>query len=238
MTKAAFAPHQVKREELQALQDSVLVTDMVFDTRITQFGIILPNDNGTSLGIRPRWGKVYAVGPDQQEVKVGQWVFIEHGRWSRGIEVEIDGEQFTVRKVDPKCMIFVSDEEPPAAPADIVEPPHEERHARQEEGDRGEAPHLPAERPGRRRGEDREEIEPPVLRAAGPPLEGRVLGKTGADRLSESHGPLPGKSLHSKQRNRDRASVCGPGMPGPSSRFFTSSFTGVPSAITSGSGSV
>jgi hypothetical protein len=39
-------------------------------------------------------------------------VFIEHGRWSRGMEVEIDGEEFTLRKADPKCIIFVSDDEP------------------------------------------------------------------------------------------------------------------------------
>jgi hypothetical protein len=28
---------------------------MTFDQRITGSGIILPSDNGTSLGIRPRW---------------------------------------------------------------------------------------------------------------------------------------------------------------------------------------
>jgi len=54
MTKAAFAPHQIKQEQLKALQDHVLVAEMEFDTRITQSGLILPNDNRTSLGIRPR----------------------------------------------------------------------------------------------------------------------------------------------------------------------------------------
>jgi hypothetical protein len=28
------------------------------------------------------------------------------------MEVEIDGEEFTLRKADPKCIIFVSDDEP------------------------------------------------------------------------------------------------------------------------------
>ena len=114
MTKAAFAPHQVKREELQALQDSVIVTDMVFDTRITQFGIILPNDNGTSLGIRPRWGRVYAVGPKQKNVKVGQWIMVAHGRWTRGIDIE-DGElehKRTIRKIDPDSIFLIADDEP------------------------------------------------------------------------------------------------------------------------------
>jgi hypothetical protein len=61
---------------------------MEFDTRITQSGLILPNDNGTSLGIRPRWGRVYAVGKDQKDVQVGQWICVAHGRWTRGIDIE------------------------------------------------------------------------------------------------------------------------------------------------------
>jgi hypothetical protein len=39
---------------------------------------------------------------------------VEHGRWTRGIEVEVRGEPMTLRRVDPKNIIFVSDEEPPA----------------------------------------------------------------------------------------------------------------------------
>ena len=112
MTKAQFAPHQIPREKIQALQDHVLVSDMEFDTRITQSGLILPNDNGTSLGIRPRWGRVYAVGPKQKEVQVGQWIMVAHGRWTRGIDIE-DGElehKRTIRKIDPDDILLVSDQ--------------------------------------------------------------------------------------------------------------------------------
>lgn len=111
MTKAAFAPHQITQEQILALQDNVLVADMEFDTRITQSGIIIPNDNGTSLGIRPRWGRVYAVGPRQQDVQVGQWIMVAHGRWTRGIDIE-DGQQDhkrTIRKIDPKDILLISD---------------------------------------------------------------------------------------------------------------------------------
>jgi co-chaperonin GroES (HSP10) len=113
MTKAAFAPHQILREKIVALQDAVLVSDMEFDTRITQSGLILPNDNGTSLGIRPRWGRVYAIGPKQTSVKIGQWIMVAHGRWTRGIDIE-DGElehKRTIRKIDPKDILLVSDSE-------------------------------------------------------------------------------------------------------------------------------
>ena len=110
-TKPAFSPHRIPKEKIQALQKDVLVSDMEFDTRITQSGLILPNDNGTSLGIRPRWGRVYAVGPKQKEVKVGQWIMVAHGRWTRGIDIE-DSElahKRTIRKIDPNDILLVSD---------------------------------------------------------------------------------------------------------------------------------
>ena len=112
MTKAAFAPHQLTQEQIQALQDNVLVSDMEFDTRITQGGLILPNDNGTSLGIRPRWGRVYAIGPDQEDVYIGQWILVAHGRWTRGVEVEDEQGETTLRKIDPNDILMVSDDRP------------------------------------------------------------------------------------------------------------------------------
>lgn len=111
--KPAFSPHQIAQSQIQALHDNVIVSDMEFDTRITQSGLILPNDNGTTLGIRPRWGRVYAVGPKQNDVKIGQWICVAHGRWTRGIDIE-DGQQDhkrTIRKIDPNDILLVSDSE-------------------------------------------------------------------------------------------------------------------------------
>ena len=112
MIKAAYSPHQIPRDKIKALHDKVLVADMEFDTRITQTGLILPNDNGTTLGIRPRWGRVYAVGDEQQDVKVGDWILVAHGRWTRGLDIE-DGEvKRTIRKIDPKDILISADERP------------------------------------------------------------------------------------------------------------------------------
>ena len=97
---------------IRALRDHVIVTDMDFTGRQLSSGIWLLGDDGKADGIRPRWGKVYKIGPDQRDVTVGQWVYVEHGRWTRGLEIEIDGEVFTVRRVDPTAMIFVQDEPP------------------------------------------------------------------------------------------------------------------------------
>jgi co-chaperonin GroES (HSP10) len=116
--KSAFEPHQISQQQLKALHDNVLVADMEFDTRITTSGIILPNDNGTSLGIRPRWGRVYAVGAKQKEVQVGDWIMVAHGRWTRGIDIN-DGtteHKRTIRKIDPKDILLVSND--PTRPQD------------------------------------------------------------------------------------------------------------------------
>ena len=109
--KPAYSPHQIARDQIRALHDNILVADMEFDTRITQAGLILPNDNGTTLGIRPRWGRVYAVGDKQQDVRVGDWILVAHGRWTRGLDIE-DGEtehRRTIRKIDPKDILMVSE---------------------------------------------------------------------------------------------------------------------------------
>ena len=113
MTKLAFEPHRISQSQLKALNDNVLVADMEFDTRLSRGGIIIPNDDGTSLGIRPRWGRVYAVGKDQEDVQVGQWICVAHGRWTRGLDIE-DGESTTkrtIRKIDPADILLVSDSE-------------------------------------------------------------------------------------------------------------------------------
>jgi hypothetical protein len=107
--KAKFI-NQIK--SLSVIKDHILVTEMAFKERKLSSGIMLLNDDGKTSGIRPRWAKVYAVGPEQKEIQVGQWIFVEHGRWSRGIEVEVNDEQLTLRRVDPKSIIFVSDQEP------------------------------------------------------------------------------------------------------------------------------
>ena len=108
--KAAYSAHRVSK--LQALSDSVLVEDMTFDERLSNGGIVLLNDNGKSSGIRPRWGRVYAVGPEQQDVHVGEWILVAHGRWTRGLDIEDDTGKRTIRKIDPKDILMSADEQP------------------------------------------------------------------------------------------------------------------------------
>lgn len=105
-----FEPHRIKK--FIALHDWVVVTDMNFDSRVTSSGIILHSDNAKSEGIRPRWGRVYAVGPEQQGVKPGQWICVSHGRWTRGVEIEDSTGVHTLRRVDNDEILLVSDQMP------------------------------------------------------------------------------------------------------------------------------
>lgn len=105
--KLAFEPHKISA--LRALNDEVVVMDMEFAERISHGGIILMNDDMKSAGIRPRWAQVYAVGPEQTTVKVGQWVCTEHGRWTRGVKIEDETGTHTIRRVDPDCILLISD---------------------------------------------------------------------------------------------------------------------------------
>lgn len=110
--KYQYSPSKVSYENFWALNNDVLVEQMRFDERITQSGLILRNDNGTSLGIRPRWGKVYAVGPNQKDVKPGDWILVAHGRWTRGLEIEDEIGEKIIRKIDPNDILLVADELP------------------------------------------------------------------------------------------------------------------------------
>jgi co-chaperonin GroES (HSP10) len=98
---------------LKPLRDKVIVKDMQFGIEKTATGIFLPSDDGKSSGVHPRWAKVFAIGPEQTEVEVGQWILLEHGRWSRGHEYEDDtGEKFDIRLADNAAILLVSDEPP------------------------------------------------------------------------------------------------------------------------------
>lgn len=94
------------------MHDTVIVEDMNFSGRQLTSGIILPSDNGKSSGIRPRWGRVYAVGPAHQDVQVGQWICVAHGRWTRGIEIEDSDGVKTIRRIDPQDILLVTDKMP------------------------------------------------------------------------------------------------------------------------------
>ncbi len=110
MSDFAFAARQVKN--LRPLKDSVIVSDMSFEEQKTSSGIILRSDDGKTHGIRPRWAKVYAIGSEQNDVSIGDWILIEHGRWTRGIKIDDGNGEKVIRKVDINCILAISKDEP------------------------------------------------------------------------------------------------------------------------------
>lgn len=99
--------------KLVPIRDHVIVEDMSFGEQKTKAGVIILSDDGKDHGIKPRWARVYAVGPEQKDVKIGEYVLVEHGRWTRGFDLEReDGTTFTVRRIDTECILLSSDEKP------------------------------------------------------------------------------------------------------------------------------
>ena len=98
--------------DIKPLKKRVLVSDMQFGATKSKGGIILLDDDGTEAGIHPRWAKVYAVGDQQEDVKVGEWIMVAHGRWSRALKVKKDGTELEVRMIDENDILLVTDEEP------------------------------------------------------------------------------------------------------------------------------
>jgi co-chaperonin GroES (HSP10) len=106
--KLAYEPHKLERSQIRPLKDSIIVADMNFEER-TVGGLVIVSDDGKNSGIRPRWAQVYAVGSDQREIQVGQWVCVAHGRWTRGVDIEDETGRHTIRKVDNNDIMMVSD---------------------------------------------------------------------------------------------------------------------------------
>jgi co-chaperonin GroES (HSP10) len=100
--------------KLIPLRDKVIVHNMHFGEQRTSGGLIVLGDDGKDRGIYPRWGQVFGVGPEhKEEFGVGDWILVEHGRWTRGILLELEnGEETTIRMVDNSCIIMWSKDKP------------------------------------------------------------------------------------------------------------------------------
>jgi len=100
--------------KVRPIKDNVLAYNMNFGERTTKGGIIISSDDGKERGIRSRWCQVYAKGDNNKDdYEVGHWIYVEHGRWSRGIIVDDpDLGEIEVRLIDKKDILLVSEESP------------------------------------------------------------------------------------------------------------------------------
>jgi co-chaperonin GroES (HSP10) len=104
---------EARQMQVRPLSKDILVCDMDMGEQVTASGIVIKSDDGKAHGVKPRWARVYKVGENCEiDVKVGQWILIEHGRWTRKIKID-DGEgEKEFQKVEVKSVIAVADERP------------------------------------------------------------------------------------------------------------------------------
>jgi co-chaperonin GroES (HSP10) len=103
----------VVKGKLRPIRDNVLITDMDFEEMKTASGIIVQSDDGKAHGVKPRWCRVWAIGPEQKDVKVGEWIYVDHGRWTRGVKVEDEnGDEIIIRRVELTSILLQADDKP------------------------------------------------------------------------------------------------------------------------------
>ena len=95
--------------DFKPLKNQLFCTEMDEGVHRTAGGIILRDDQGSSEGIRPRWAKVAYKGEGIDDVEIGEWVLIEHGRWAPRMTLEFPDHKIDVWKVDQNAILLVSD---------------------------------------------------------------------------------------------------------------------------------
>jgi co-chaperonin GroES (HSP10) len=110
----AINVNSIKTKKLRAIGNRVLVTDMEFGEQKTASGLIISSDDGQTRGVYPRWGKVYAKGPKNNDpYEKGQWILVEHGRWTRGMKIDIESEgEVEMRMVEAESILAYSETKP------------------------------------------------------------------------------------------------------------------------------
>lgn len=101
-------------QHFRPMKDKIIVSELERGMTKTSGGIILTDDNMKAHGIKARWGKVQLIGTDVDFVSVGEWVLIEHGRWTMGMEfLDADtGETVMCWHVENKALLVASSDDP------------------------------------------------------------------------------------------------------------------------------
>ena len=98
--------------KLRALGNKILCKEMERGQQVSRGGIILPDDDAREEGIRPRWMQVVSVGPEVRGISPDQWIMVEHGRWTHGMEVRVGDDKFTIWGAEEESVLLISDEKP------------------------------------------------------------------------------------------------------------------------------
>ena len=89
------------------LRDKVFAEILDVGEITTPGGVILQNDMGKES--RPRWFKIETVGPEATEVKEGDYVLVDTGRWSTLLKRRSDGVE--LRDIEYDGILAVADKD-------------------------------------------------------------------------------------------------------------------------------
>lgn len=98
---------------IRPLRERVIAELKGLGGRYTAAGVFIPDENRKDSGIRARWALVHYTGEGQNDVRVGEYVLVAHGRWSREFDVEHEGRQVKMVMIDTKEMLAVYDGQEP-----------------------------------------------------------------------------------------------------------------------------
>lgn len=104
--------YEAQNINIRPIHDHILIKDMDFGEMKTAGGIVIQSDNAKSHGVKPRWAQIYRVGPEQTEYHVGQWILIEHGRWTRKFKINDGNGVKEIQRVDIDGILATADERP------------------------------------------------------------------------------------------------------------------------------
>lgn len=104
--------HQAVEGTIIPLKESILICNLETTSEKVFHGIIIPDEDASTRGIKTRWAQIYAVGEDIDYLEKGDWVLINHGRWTRGVRLTNSEEDVVIRMVDTTDLLLVSNEPP------------------------------------------------------------------------------------------------------------------------------
>jgi co-chaperonin GroES (HSP10) len=98
---------------ISPIGNRVIVRNMYFGEQKTKSGLIIRDDDGTSRGVYPRWAQVHKKGPENTDPYIeGDWILVEHGRWTRGLKIDEGQGKIEIRMVEAESVLLWSDQKP------------------------------------------------------------------------------------------------------------------------------
>ena len=100
--------------KVKAFGDRIIAVEGDLGDQITESGLLIKSNVDQADGITPRWFRVFEVGPRVDWIKPDQWVLVEYGRWTPGVELEDDRLEGVTEawRIDPDGCLAVSDHKP------------------------------------------------------------------------------------------------------------------------------